>query len=65
MVVNVGDYLTTTLATNSANNVSLETISSIEITDDGSIITASGAGFVLEVVSSALIKFKSQYNVLF
>lgn len=62
--VNVGDYLTTTLATNSANNVSLETISSIEITDDGSIITASGAGFVLEVVSSALIKFKSQYNVL-
>ena len=60
----VGDFITTTGASNGANNVSLETVSGIDITTDGSIITCTGAGFVLEIGTSALMAIKSKYNVL-
>lgn len=60
----VGDFITTTGASNGANNVTLQEVSSIEVTIDGSIITCSGAGFVLEVGSSAVVAFNSKYNVL-
>lgn len=62
--LSVGDLFTTTGSPNAANNVSLQTVSSIEVSDNGSIVTASGAGFVVETNSPAVVKFKSQYNVL-
>lgn len=60
----VGDFITTTGASNAANNVTLQTVSSISYTEDGSIITCTGAGFVVETNSAAVIAFKSKYNVL-
>lgn len=62
--VTIGDFITTTLADNTANNVSLKTITAITIDANGSIITAAGAGFVVETNSPATVSFKSQYNVL-
>lgn len=59
----VGDYITTTGATNSSNNVSLMTVSSISVTDDGSVVTTSGGSLVLELNSNATASFKSKYNV--
>lgn len=59
-----GDFITTTGATNGANNVSLETISSIEVNEEGSVITCTGAGFVSEIETQAVASFKSKYNVL-
>lgn len=60
----VGDYVTTTGATNGANNFSLRAISSITVDIEGSVVVMSGAALVLEVNTSALCSFKSKYNVL-
>lgn len=60
----IGDYLTTTGATNPANNFSLRAISNITYSLDGSIVTVNGAALVLEIGTSAVVKIKSQYNVL-
>lgn len=59
----VGDFITTTGASQSSNNNSLMTVSSIDITDDGSVVTITGATLVLELASSATASFKSKYNV--
>lgn len=59
----VGDFITTTGANLASNNNSLMTVSSIDITDDGSIVTITGASLVLELDSPATAQFKSKYNV--
>lgn len=60
----VGDFVTTTGATNAANNFTLRTVTSVYVDQDGSKITVDGAALVSEVGSSATISIKSQYNVL-
>ena len=60
----VGDYLTTTGATNGANNVSMKTISQIEIDDYGTYIVVNGVSFVNEASTSATVSFRSQYDSL-
>lgn len=60
----VGDFITTTGATNGANNFSLREISSISVDIEGSIVVMSGAALALEINTPALCKFKSKYNVL-
>lgn len=60
----VGDYLTTTLATNGANNVTLKQIASVVKTDLGSYVTVSGVSFVDEGSTPALISFRSKYDSL-
>jgi len=62
---NIGDYVTTTGATNGANNVTLATIQSIDynITTGSTIVLTAGA-LVAETSTAAVIKIKSKYNVL-
>lgn len=60
----VGSFITTTGAANAANDVTLETVSSIEVVNGDTIVTCSGAGFVIELNSTATFSIKSQYNVL-
>lgn len=59
-----GDLVTTTGASNGANNVSLKPISLIETNDNGdTIVTISGVTFVEEKDTSAVVSFRSQYDV--
>lgn len=60
----VGSLITTQYAVNSANNFNLRTITSVQVSAQGTLITVSGAALVAENSSPALAKFKSQYNVL-
>lgn len=60
----VGDFVTTTGATNGANNASLSEITDVEVTESGTFITVTGPTFVDESDSPAVAAFKSQYNVL-
>jgi hypothetical protein len=60
----VGDFITTSGASNGSNNFTLRTITSISVDDDGSIVTVDGASLVAEVASTAKASFKSRYNVL-
>ena len=60
----VGDYLTTTGATNGANNVSMKTISSVETNDYGTYIVVDGVSFVNEASTSATVSFRSKYDSL-
>lgn len=62
--LSIGDYVTTTGATNGANNVSLKTISDIQLVDDGSYIVLSGVTFTTEATTSAVCSFRSQYDTL-
>ena len=60
----VGDYITTTGATNGANNVSEALVTGITVDgDNNTIITVSGAGFVDEIDTAALMSIRSQYDV--
>jgi len=59
----VGDFITTTGASNGANNTSLKAISQIVITAAGSYIVVSGVAFVEEVGSAAVIDFRSKFDV--
>lgn len=61
--IQVGDYITTTGATNGANNVTNQQITAITENDFGTYITVSGVSFVEEIDSSAVIDFRSQYDV--
>ena len=61
--VQIGDSISVTGATNAENNGTF-TITDIEEFESGSYIVCQDAGFVLESVTSALVQFKSQYNVL-
>ena len=60
----VGSFITTTGAANGANNFSLRTITSIDVSPQGTFITISGAALVVEGNSSGTASFKSQYNIL-
>lgn len=59
----IGDFITTTGASNGANNVSLKEINNITITDTGSYIEITGVTFVEEIATSAVAAFRSQYDV--
>jgi hypothetical protein len=60
----VGSFLTTTGAANAANNFTLRTINSIDVTPSGTFVIVSGAPLVVETNSTATVSFKSQFNVL-
>lgn len=60
----VGDYITTTGAANAANNFTLRAITYISNNLDGSVVIVDGAALTLEIGTSAICSFKSQYNVL-
>lgn len=59
----VGDYVTTTGATNGANNFTLRKIESIVTTQDGSYLVVDGAALVIEPDSAATLAIRSQYDV--
>lgn len=60
----VGDYVTTTGATNPANNVTLKQVVSITVDDFGSYIEVAGVSFVDELDTPAVVAFRSQYDTL-
>jgi hypothetical protein len=59
----VGDFISTSGASNGANNVSLKPITQITKTNLGWYIVVSGVTFVSEVGTAATISFRSQYDV--
>ena len=60
----LGDYVTITGSANpSTNDITYGEITSLGRTDFGSYIEIDGAGFVDEVGTSALISFRSKYDV--
>lgn len=61
--VRVGDYVTTTGASNGANNVTEKEILSVTQTDTGYYIEVDGVTFVTEVGTAAVVGFRSQYDV--
>lgn len=60
----VGDWITTTGASNGANNVTMKEILDIVVDDYGSYLIADGVSFVTELDSAATISFRSQYDSL-
>lgn len=60
----VGDLITTTGASNGANNFTDKQITSIVTSIDGSVVVVSGVSLTAEVGTAATLKIKSQYNVL-
>lgn len=58
----IGDYITTTGATNGANNVSLKAVNGITRTDSGSYIIIDGVSFVEEADTAGTVSFRSQYD---
>jgi len=60
----VGSYITTTGAANAGNNFTLRQITSIDVSVDGTFVLVNGAALTVEGASSAVAKFKSQYNIL-
>lgn len=59
-----GDYITTTGASNGANNVTLKQIQTIVVENGNSYIVISGVTFVVENGTSAVVAFRSQYDTL-
>jgi len=62
--VTVGDYVTTTLASNGANNVTAKVITQIESTDAGSYAVIAGVTFVDEPGTVAVVAIRSQFDTL-
>ena len=60
----VGDYVTTTGATNGANNFVLRQITDIVLADDGYYLVVDGAPLVNESDSAAVASFRSRFDVL-
>lgn len=60
----IGDYITTTGASNGANNVTLKQIDDIIIDDFGTYLVIADVSFVNESDSAAVIDFRSQYDTL-
>lgn len=60
--IQIGDYVTTTGATNGANNVALKEIIGLTITEVGSYIIVSGVSFVEENDTAALVSFRSPFD---
>lgn len=61
--IQVGDYVTTTGATNGANNFTLRAIEEIVSVDSGSYLVVGGAPLVIESDSPAVMSVRSQYDV--
>ncbi len=59
-----GDYVSTTGASNGANNVSLKPINTIIKTNDGSYIVVGSVTFVEELGTSGTVSFRSKYDTL-
>lgn len=59
-----GDYITTSGASNGANNVSAKQIIIIEKTNDGSYIVIDDVSFVNELNSSGTFSIRSQWDTL-
>ncbi len=59
-----GDTITTTGASNGANNVTTRTVLDVVQFESGYYITVDGAALVLEDTTSAVMDIFSQYNVL-
>lgn len=62
--VNEGDYITTTGASNGANNVTLKQISTLVVENGSTYIVVSGVTFVSEIGTAAVVDFRSQYDTL-
>jgi hypothetical protein len=62
--VTIGDYVTTTGATNGGNNQTLVVVTDVQTTEDGSYIVVDGAGFIAEPDSPATLSFRSRYDTL-
>ncbi len=62
--LNEGDYITTTGASNGANNVSLKRILTIESVQTGTYIVIDDVTFVEESDTTAVVDFRSQYDTL-
>jgi hypothetical protein len=60
----IGDYVTTSGASNGANNVSLKEIIDVVTTEEGSYIQVDGVSFLTEDPTSALVSFRSQFDTL-
>ena len=60
----IGDYVSSTGATNGANNFTLKQITAIVDIDLGTYIEIGGVTFVDEPTTSALIDFRSKYDTL-
>lgn len=60
----VGDYITTSGASNGANNFTLKTISDIVVTNDGSYVVVNGVSIVAELNTGAVASFRSQWDTL-
>ncbi len=58
-----GDFVTITGASNSANNVTLATVVSMGVLTDDAFFVEIDQTLVEETETSAVVKFKSQYNV--
>ena len=62
--VMAGDYISTSGASNGANNVSLKTIASVNKTAFGSYIVVNGVSFIEENDTAGALSFRSRYDVL-
>jgi len=60
--IRVGDYVTTTGATNGLNNVTNRVITEINVVDSGSYFILDGAALANEATTAALVSFNSQYD---
>lgn len=60
----VDDYVTTSGASNVANNFSGRQITDVVLTDEGSYIVVDGTALIEEVDTSAVVSFRSQYDTL-
>lgn len=60
----LGDYITTTGASNGANNVTLKEITGVDVRDDGTLLTITGVSFVEELATAGVVDFRSQYDTL-
>ena len=61
--ITLGDSITIANAINPGNDGTY-IITALGSTSSGSYLTCAGAGFILEVASTATLQFKSKYNVL-
>lgn len=61
--VRIGDHITTTGASNGANNVAGKQINDIDELTDGTVIYVTGVTFVNELASTALLDVRSKYDI--
>ena len=59
-----GDFVTTTGASNGANNVTLKPITEVVVLGSNSYVVIGGESFVTETDTAAVVDFRSQYDTL-